>query len=358
MSRPAEKTWFESMFGFEERQSSDRILQYLRVKPSAESVPNGALELTSTLNGKSYLVGTFSTPSLQFLRDSAKPYRTNERKQLKCFHIAVDDILETHSKKPLATFQVASQFNCLEFPHPRQVPEDGVTSYALDPTQGPACSLACAGATVYRNYFLGQTKDHQINTLSGLESLCFPTAKSELWNVKNGYLISDQQNLMKFNAIFQDTTTSVSELQWIPSIQVGWQNNCQVTFAKRGDPEWVPLAATPPILVSQVFCSAVPVNYNDPRIPVDQWKNLCQLVLCGSYEATLLCAALDKYTGRGSGEVFLTFVGAGAFGNKMDWIIHAIAKALKMAADLDLSVYICHRGEVNTTVATSIDRLL
>jgi hypothetical protein len=33
------------------------------------------------------------------------------------------------------------------------VPEDGVTAYAADPTQGPACALACAAGSVYRNYF-------------------------------------------------------------------------------------------------------------------------------------------------------------------------------------------------------------
>jgi hypothetical protein len=32
-------------------------------------------------------------------------------------------------------------------------PEDGVTVYAADPTQGPACALACAAGSVYRNYF-------------------------------------------------------------------------------------------------------------------------------------------------------------------------------------------------------------
>jgi hypothetical protein len=33
------------------------------------------------------------------------------------------------------------------------VPEHGVTVYAGDPTQGPACALACAAGSVYRNYF-------------------------------------------------------------------------------------------------------------------------------------------------------------------------------------------------------------
>jgi hypothetical protein len=35
-----------------------------------------------------------------------------------------------------AVFQVASQFNCLEMIGPRVRPEDGITMYASDPTQG------------------------------------------------------------------------------------------------------------------------------------------------------------------------------------------------------------------------------
>ena len=37
-------------------------------------------------------------------------------------------------------FQAASQFNCLEFAGPEELPEDGVTQYDDDPTQGPACA--------------------------------------------------------------------------------------------------------------------------------------------------------------------------------------------------------------------------
>ena len=32
-------------------------------------------------------------------------------------------------------------------------PEDGVTRYQYDRTQGPACAIACGAATIYRNYF-------------------------------------------------------------------------------------------------------------------------------------------------------------------------------------------------------------
>ena len=35
---------------------------------------------------------------------------------------------------------------------PSVCPEDGVTRYYADRTQGPACAIACPAATVFRNY--------------------------------------------------------------------------------------------------------------------------------------------------------------------------------------------------------------
>jgi hypothetical protein len=52
-----------------------------------------------------------------------------------------------------AVFQAASQFNSLEFVSQHVTPENGVQGYASDKTQGPACSVVCGPATVYRNYF-------------------------------------------------------------------------------------------------------------------------------------------------------------------------------------------------------------
>ncbi len=73
-----------------------------------------------------------------------------------------------------ALFQVASQFNLLEMTGPDVTPEDGVTRYAYDRTQGPACAIAAGAATVYRNYFvpvggqIGQTQDRQIDCLKDI----------------------------------------------------------------------------------------------------------------------------------------------------------------------------------------------
>ena len=43
--------------------------------------------------------------------------------------------LQAKEENCLGTFQVASQFNCLEFVDPDVLPEEGVTQYVYDKTQ-------------------------------------------------------------------------------------------------------------------------------------------------------------------------------------------------------------------------------
>jgi hypothetical protein len=91
--------------------------------------------------------------------------------------------------------QVASQFNLLEMRSPEVYPEDGVTRYQLDPTQGPACAIAAGAATIYRNYLapvgeqIGQTRDRQLDGLADLSAALSQATgllPSSLWNMTNG----------------------------------------------------------------------------------------------------------------------------------------------------------------------------
>ena len=59
--------------------------------------------------------------------------------------------------------------------------------------------------------------------------------------------------------------------------------------------------------------------------------------LQASYEAVLLCAALDQAEGQGSGLAVLTFLGGGVFGNKAEWIEEAIARAVVRLHHLSLA---------------------
>src|SRR5450759_395896 len=80
-------------------------------------------------------------------------------------------------------------------------------------------------------------------------------------------------------------------------------------------------------LVSQAFCSALPVAYS--HVPPSHWEPFASLVLQAAYEDTILAAALNAQRGA-SKIVLLTQLGGGAFGNHDDWIYAAMRRALKM----------------------------
>jgi hypothetical protein len=96
---------------------------------------------------------------------------------------------------------------------------------------------------------------------------------------------------------------------------------------------------------------------------------MVQLALDAQYEAVLWAAIKELSYNNGSGKVYLTLVGDGAFENQNEWVECAIARAyakLKdraarwlVANNMTLNVYVCHHGtQVDTEVVTRIDRLI
>merc|ERR1712226_959054 len=111
--------------------------------------------LGSACSSFRYYVGPFETPSLCELRTRLceEVVNLSDTDDGISFQNIVGEARNLHldPANEGAVFQVASQFNCLEMPHPSVTPEDGVSGYFYDMTQGPACALACPAATVSRN---------------------------------------------------------------------------------------------------------------------------------------------------------------------------------------------------------------
>ena len=70
-------------------------------------------------------------------------------------------------------------------------------------------------------------------------------------------------------------------------------------------------------LVSQAFCSALPMAYS--RVPSTYWGPFASLILQAAYEATMSAAVLNAQRGA-SNVVLLTHLGGDAFGNHDNWI--------------------------------------
>lgn len=330
-------TWFEKLFGFAETSYDDTRAQ-LTVEGET---------LRSHANGRTFGVGRFSTPTLATLRAAAPKVRGT----LRVRHEVIDDVLTLHAQPDNrgAVFQVASQFNCLEFADPREVPEDGVTMYADDPTQGPACALAAAAATVYRNYFapvdgaVGQTRARQLDNLGALAGAL--GRPGEFFDVRSGYTWSDEARLARLAAVVEARDREAL----LGTVRIGLQRDVEVTFAER----FVEPASK--TSVTQAFCSAISCGYT--RVGLEHWTPLATLALDAAYEATLLAAAAEgAAAGEGAPQrVWLTMLGGGAFGNRPDWIARAIGRALRLAADRPLDVRIAHYRRLDAAMRDRIE---
>lgn len=95
-------------------------------------------------------------------------------------------------------------------------------------------------------------------------------------------------------------------------------------------------------MVSQAFCSALPVAYG--RVPQQHWAAFAQLVLDAAYDATMLEAISNARRGA-SNIVFLTLLGGGAFGNAPEWIHAAIRRAVQKVRYFDLDVRLVIYGQ-------------
>jgi hypothetical protein len=87
--------------------------------------------------------------------------------------------------------------------------------------------------------------------------------------------------------------------------------------------------------VSQAYCSALPIAYND--LPSQLWERFARLVLAAAYGATFASTALNA-THSGNNSVYLTLIGGGVLGNAPGWILDAIRREVKRYPDFDLMV--------------------
>ena len=311
--------WFEELTGFPEA-SPEQVRSNLGVVGK---------RMVSSVNGRVMVCGELETPTLAELRARCDASRGPEGRLE--FSEVVADVQALHRdpSNAGALFQVASQFNLLEMVSPSVTPEEGVGIYELDPTQGPACAIAAGAGTIYRNYFAqvdgqaGQSADNQIDCLRDLGHVLGNDA-SRLWTMRNGYALATEHGLREISehlsSIREDERDALRGL-----LRIGIQRGTEVTLGNAGH------------LVSQVYCSALPVAYSS--IPEELWADFARLVLEAAYEATVLAAILNRVE-TGNRCVFLTLLGGGAFGNDDSWTFAAIQRALEKSARTDLSVRI------------------
>jgi len=311
--------WFEQLMGFRE-SDPDTVRRNIVLQGDC---------LRSTVNDRLCRFGQLEIPSLGALRSQYAQSGKNMGRTQVSERVADVQQLHRDPANRQALFQVASQFNLLEMVGPEVTPEHGVSGYAYDLTQGPACAVAAGAGTIYRNYFHpvqgkpGQSSRRQIDCLADLGQALGNEA-DRLWSMRNGYALPTAAGLravdQHLGALDEDGLDVLRQL-----LRVGIQRHTEVTLGDAGHE------------VTQVYCSALPVAYS--RLPAAQWVRFACLVLEAAYEATLL-AGVSNAALTGNSQVYLTLLGGGAFGNQKSWILAAMQRALHGYQDAGLSVTI------------------
>jgi hypothetical protein len=301
--------WFEGITGFAEGSYAETRA---RLRTEGD-------QLVNIKTGRRYGMGQLEVIALATLRDRVGPLPTASTPAV--LGTLRGDIRQLHRapEQRGALIQVASQFNLLEMVSPHVNPEAGVTGYAHDLTQGPACAMAAGAGTIYRHYLVplpggaGQTAERQLNTLADLGA-ALGHGEAPLWEYRNGYALCTHAGLARIRSHLAAADAAEGErLRGLLRIGLHW------------DVEVIDAETAPGPCVTQAYCSAMPVAYGDP--PASAWEPIARLVLEAAYEATLLAGILNARRGR-SNRVLLTRLGGGAFGNDPTWIDAAIDCAL------------------------------
>lgn len=290
-------------------------------------------DLVLRASGRRLVAGRLLTPSLAELPDPPDgPARLRLQE-------VVADVMALHADPDNAgaVFQVASQFNLLEMVSPAVTPEDGIARYAVDRTQGPACAMACAAGTIYRNYLvpvgdrIGQSAAGQLDMLADLGA-ALGNAQGRLWSMVNGYALPQPGGLRSVRIGEADRARLLGLLR------VGIQAGTEATLPGAGH------------LVHQVYASALPIAYA-PDPYDDDWEPLARLVLDAAYLATFAAAH-----SLGAKRLFLTRLGGGAFGNPPGWITAAMTGAIDRWQAADMEVMIVSHGRPSLANRPLVDR--
>jgi hypothetical protein len=326
--------WFKKLTGFEEI--------------SFENVHNNisidGKNLISKINNKSYQFGELEIVSLEQLREQFVHHKNTQK--IKVSEI-VADVQKLHCElnNKNALFQAASQFNLLEMVGPHVSPEKGIDMYENDFTQGPACAIACGAGTIFRNYFvplkgtIGQTISNQVDCLKAIGKE-LNKENFQLWKMTNGYALVNQKGLLTINKQISNLTNYEREALK-GKLKVGIQWNTEVTINDKKQ------------LVSQIYCSALPVGYS--LIDASYWERFARIILEATYEATLY-AAMVNIQKTNSNKVFLTLVGGGAFGNDIDWILKSLMKVVEKFKNEPLDIKIVSYGSSNALLKKAIEK--
>ena len=157
----------------------------------------------------------------------------------------------------------------------------------------------------------------------------------------NGYALPSNRGLQavteQLKGLDESTRDEIRAL-----LRIGIHRDTQVTLNESSH------------VVSQAYCSAMPVAYTDHS--PDAWAPFAILILEAAYEATM-CAAIENASRTGNNRLYLTLLGGGAFGNETAWILNAIYRAISLYRACGLDIALVSYGRSSPVVQKLVSKL-
>jgi hypothetical protein len=217
-----------------------------------------------------------------------------------------------------ATYQVASNFNCLDHLPGSRPPNGLVSTYVTSREQGGPATVACGPALVYRQYFV-PLKSGEVGQLNGdIELLSMTPAV-----VEDGYV--------------RDVGDPSFDWGLPDVISVGVHREIDVTMG-RASREFRIVEGQ---RVHQVFGAAL--WFGSFIRMMERTEAIGRAILSEVYRNTILAAWENSqlFPGRpGSRKCFLTLIGTGVFRNPPALVADAISGCREIIVDSGLDVYL------------------
>ena len=313
--------WFEHQFGFKESLAA--VKEHISVEEVGDHI-----EIVSDVNKRRIKAGQFNIRFLPWYKERPMAPRGNGKFFLIHGHagLGINEVMVNINDPSFngATFQVASNFNCLDYGSYKKSAANGIKSYASDWTQGPPAACAAAGAIMYRNYFVPH--DGIIGQVDGdINLLC----KTPIRTYHGKAFICEPEDFER-NKGFDFKNEDL--------YGIGVHENVEVTTDRDG-PDMLK-DSRPDTFVHQIFCSTLNMGGTAKRCP--ETFGIVEQMLLSLYKATIL-AAWDlslRYPGRpGSNKLVLTAVGGASFRNPKEMICNAVVACRDLIIASGLEVY-------------------
>jgi len=290
------------------------------------------------------------------------------------------DIAYLQENNPGALFQIASTFNALEGSMGLNEKDYGryIETMQFTPTQGENAALATMGATIIRKYCtppinLLERLSNKItmNNKPGRSGTVFKISPALIKEDGDVVAIGLHSNVVVTSGYYgcysEKFSGKFSKSDPDAQARITFMEDRQIVKKDR-EPFFIfnsRLDLSDPkklIRIDQVFTAALRLEDTKDKTQIANAK----ILLKAAYQGTMLAAALrvlqTKETNKKQKKVFLTLVGAGAFHNKIKWIVEILKEPWfieiieKFGLDVYLVIYPSTRSD-KTTLDSELNNL-